>query len=182
MLKRNVIIVLLLLANLSLMAQQKVTGVVKDTGGQPMSGVTVVVKGTTLGTLTGMDGKYSILLPAADATLRFSFIGYTDIEVSASGKKVIDVVLEQAISEISEIVVVGYGTQSRSTVTGAIASVTSKEITSLPVTTVDQALQGRAAGLTVTNNGSPGTAATIRVRGLGTMNSNEPLVVIDGVF
>lgn len=163
MLKRTVFIVLLLLANLSLMAQQTITGVVKDTGGQPMSGVTVVVTGTTAGTLTGVDGKYSLPVPAGATTLRFSFIGFTILEVPISGRSVIDATLEEAVNEMGEVVVVGYGTQRRTTVTGAITSVTSKELTSVPVTTADQALQGRAAGVTIVNNGSPGTAPTIRV-------------------
>ena len=181
MLKRTVFIVLLLLANLSLMAQQTITGVVKDTGGQPMSGVTVVVTGTAAGTITGVDGKYTLPVPAGATTLRFSFIGYTNLEVPISGKSVIDATLQQAVNEMSEVVVVGYGTQKRTTVTGAITSVSSKELTSVPVTTADQALQGRAAGVTIVNNGSPGTAPTVRVRGLSTMNSNDPLFVIDGV-
>ena len=181
MLRRIVFIVLLLLANLSLMAQQTITGVVRDTGGQPMSGVTVVVKGTSSGTLTGLDGKYSLPVPAGAVALRFSFIGFTNLEIPINGKSVIDATLQQAINEISEVVVVGYGTQKRSTVTGAITSVSSKDLSSLPVTTADQALQGRASGVTVVNNGSPGTLPTIRVRGLSTMNSNDPLIVIDGV-
>lgn len=181
MLKRTVFFVLLLLASLSLMAQKTITGVVKDTGGQPMSGVTVVVKGTSTGTMTGSDGKYSLPVPAGANTLRFSFVGFTNLEVDIAGRSAIDAVLEQAVNEMSEVVVVGYGTQKRTTVTGAITSVTSKELTSVPVTTADQALQGRASGVTVLNNGSPGTAPTIRVRGLSTMNSNDPLVVIDGV-
>lgn len=181
MLKRTAFIVLLLLASLSLMAQQTITGVVKDTGGQPMSGVTIVVKGTSAGTMTGADGKYSLPVPAGATTLRFSFIGYTNLEVPISGRKVIDATLQQSVNEMSEVVVVGYGTQKRASVTGAITSVSSKELTSVPVTTADQALQGRASGVTIVNNGSPGTAPTIRVRGLSTMNSNDPLVVIDGV-
>jgi hypothetical protein len=181
MLKRTVFFVLLLLANLSLMAQQTITGVVKDTGGQPMSGVTVVVKGTSTGTLTGVDGKYSLPVPAGATTLRFSFIGFTNLELPISGKSVIDATLQEAVNEMSEVVVVGYGTQRRATITGAITSVGSKELTAVPVTTADLALQGRASGVTVVNNGSPGTAPTIRVRGLSTMNSNDPLVVIDGV-
>ncbi len=181
MLKRNLFILMLLLASLSLMAQQTITGVVKDQGGQPMSGVTVVVKGTTLGTLTGMDGKYSLLLPDKVSTLRFTFIGYNDLEVPVSGKTVIDVVLVEAISEISEIVVVGYGTQKRATVTGAISSVSSDQISALPTSGLDQALQGRAAGVTVISNGAPGYDATIRVRGIGTVNDANPLFVVDGV-
>jgi len=89
------------------MAQQTITGVVKDTGGQPMSGVTVVVRGTSAGTLTGLDGKYSLPLPAGATTLRFSFIGFTNLEVAISGRSVIDAVLQQTISEITEVVVVG---------------------------------------------------------------------------
>ena len=182
MLKRNVFIVLLLLvANLSLMAQQIVTGVVKDSGGQPMAGVTVVVKGTTSGTLTGADGKYSLPLPAVATTLVFSFIGMESQEVSIGKSTQINVTLIQSAIGLDEVVVVGYGTQKRTTVTGAITSVGTKELTSIPVTTADQALQGRASGVTVVNNGSPGTAPTIRIRGLSTMNSNDPLVVIDGV-
>jgi|WetSurMetagenome_2_1015567.scaffolds.fasta_scaffold04445_2 TonB-dependent starch-binding outer membrane protein SusC len=181
MLKRTVFFVLLLLANLSLMAQQTITGVVKDTGGQPMSGVTVVVKGTSTGTLTGLDGKYSLPVPAGATSLRFSFIGFTNLEVAINGRSVIDATLEQAINEMSEVVVVGYGTQRRATVTGAISSVTSDKITALPTSGLDQALQGRAAGVTVINNGAPGFDATIRVRGISTVNDANPLFVVDGV-
>jgi len=181
MLKRTVFFVLLLLANLSLMAQQTITGVVKDTGGQPMSGVTVVVKGTSAGTLTGIDGKYSLPVPAGATALRFSFIGFTNLEVPINGRSVIDATLEQAINEMSEVVVVGYGTQRRATVTGAISSVTADKITALPTSGLDQALQGRAAGVTVISNGAPGFDATIRVRGISTVNDANPLFVVDGV-
>jgi TonB-linked SusC/RagA family outer membrane protein len=181
MLKRTVFFILLLLANLSLMAQQTITGVVKDTGGAPMSGVTVVVKGTSAGTLTGIDGKYILPLPAGATTLNFSFIGMESQEITIGKSTEINVTLAQSAVGLSEVVVVGYGTQKRATITGAITSVGTKELTSLPVTTADQALQGRASGVTVVNNGSPGTAPTIRIRGLSTMNSNDPLVVIDGV-
>lgn len=181
MLKRTVFIVLLLLANLSLMAQQTISGVVKDTGGQPMSGVTVVVKGTSTGTLTGVDGKYSLPVPAGATTVRFSFIGFTNLELPISGKSVIDAILQEAVNAMSEVVVVGYGTQRRATVTGAISSVTSDKITALPSAGLDQALQGRAAGVTVINNGAPGFESTIRIRGISTVNDANPLFVVDGV-
>ena len=181
MLKRSVFIVLFLLANLSLMAQQIVTGVVKDTGGTPMSGVTVVVKGTTAGTLSGMDGKYSLPLPAGATALDFSFIGFKTQEVPINGQSVINAIMEEALNEISEVVVVGYGTQRRATVTGAISSVTADKITALPTSGLDQALQGRAAGVTVISNGAPGFDATIRVRGISTVNDANPLFVVDGV-
>jgi TonB-linked SusC/RagA family outer membrane protein len=181
MIKRTVFFVLLLMANLSLMAQQTITGIVKDTGGQPMSGVTVVVKGTSAGTLTGLDGKYSLPVPDGATTLRFSFIGYTNLEVVINGKSVIDATLEEAVNQMSEVVVVGYGTQRRATVTGAISSVTSDKLTALPSSGLDQALQGRAAGVTVINNGAPGFESTIRVRGISTVNDANPLYVVDGV-
>jgi len=102
-------------------------------------------------------------------------------EQAVGSQKVIDVVLQVDAKGLDEVVVVGYGTQKRSEVTGAITSVDAEELTALPVTTADEALQGRAAGVTVINNGSPGTAPTVRIRGLGTVNSNDPLIVIDGV-
>jgi len=110
MLKRSVLFILLLLANLSLIAQQTVTGTVKDSGGQPMSGVTVVVQGTTAGTLTGVDGKYTLPVPAGGTTLQFSFIGYATQDVAIAGKSVVDVTLAEALKGLDEVVVVGYGT------------------------------------------------------------------------
>ena len=181
MLKRSAFIVLFLLANLSLMAQQIVTGVVKDTGGEPMSGVTVLVKGTTSGTLTGIDGKYSLPLPAGATTLIFSFIGMETQEVPIGKSTQISVTLIQVAVGLNEVVVVGYGTQKRATVTGAISTVTSDKITALPTPSLDQALQGRAAGVTVISNGAPGFDATIRVRGISTVNDANPLFVVDGV-
>jgi TonB-dependent starch-binding outer membrane protein SusC len=181
MLKRGAFIVLLLLANLSLMAQQIITGVVKDTGGAPLSGVSVVVKGTTVGALTGIDGKYSLTLPAGATTLNFSFIGMESQEITIGKSTQINVTMTQQAVGLDEVVVVAYGTQKRGTVTGAISSVTSDKITALPVSGLDQALQGRAAGVTVINNGAPGFDATIRVRGISTVNDANPLFVVDGV-
>jgi TonB-linked SusC/RagA family outer membrane protein len=181
MLKRSAFIVLFLLANLSLMAQQIVTGVVKDTGGEPLSGVTVVVKGTNSGTLTGIDGKYSLPLPAGATTLNFSFIGMESQEITIGKSTQINVILVQSSIGLDEVVVVGYGTQKRATVTGAISSVTSDKITALPSAGLDQALQGRAAGVTVINNGAPGFESTIRIRGISTVNDANPLFVVDGV-
>jgi TonB-linked SusC/RagA family outer membrane protein len=162
-------------------AQRTVTGTVVDKDRLPVIGANVVVKGTTIGAITDGLGKYSIVVPSAGNTLIFSFISFKSQEVLIGTSSVINVTLEMESTTLDEVVVVGYGTQKRTTVTGAITSVASKEITAVPVTTTDQALQGRASGVTVVNNGAPGTSATIRVRGLGTMNSNDPLVVIDGV-
>ena len=161
-------------------AQRTVTGTVVDKDQLPVTGANVVVKGTTIGAITDGLGKFTIVVPSTGNTLVISFIGYTSQEVPIGTSSVINVILQLESTSLDEVVVVGYGTQKRTTVTGAITSVGNKELTAVPVTTADQALQGRATGVTVLNNGSPGTAPTIRVRGLGTMNSNDPLVVIDG--
>jgi TonB-linked SusC/RagA family outer membrane protein len=140
-----------------------------------------MVKGTSQGTITDLNGKYTIDVTGEDAVLVFSYVGFLPQEQTVGSQTSIDVVMQVDSKGIDEVVVVGYGTQKRSDVTGAISSIDSEELTALPVTTADEALQGRAAGVTITNNGSPGTAASIRIRGMGTMNSNDPLIVIDGV-
>src|SRR5450759_4835432 len=162
-------------------AQRTVTGTVVDKDQLPVTGANVVVKGTQIGAITDGLGKFTIAVPSTGNTLVISFIGYTSQEVPIGTSSVINVILQLEPTSLDEVVVVGYGTQKRATITGAITSVGSKELTAVPVTTADLALQGRASGVTVVNNGSPGTASTIRVRGLGTMNSNDPLVVIDGI-
>jgi TonB-dependent starch-binding outer membrane protein SusC len=162
-------------------AQRTVTGTVLDKNQQPVPGANVVVKGTQIGAVTDLLGKFTITVPPTGTTLVVSFIGYSPQEVTIGTSSVINVILETEALNLDEVVVVGYGTQRKATITGAITSVSTKEIMSVPVPTADLALQGRATGVTIVNNGAPGTAATIRVRGLGTMNSNDPLVVIDGV-
>lgn len=162
---------------------QTITGTVTGADdGEPLPGVNIKIKGTTQGTITDFDGKYTLDVSGEDAVLVFSFVGFITQEQTVGSNTTIDVVLAVDSKGIDEVVVVGYGTQKRSEVTGAITSVNTEELTSLPATTADEALQGRAAGVTVINNGSPGTAPTIRIRGLGTMNANDPLVVIDGVI
>ena len=161
---------------------QTITGKVTGAGdGVPLPGVNISIKGSNQGAITDMDGAFKIEVSSQDAVLVFSFVGYATQEIAVGTQTIIDVTLQVDAETKDEVVVVGYGTQKRGTVTGAITSVSSKDITSLAVTTADQALQGRAAGVTVTNNGSPGTAPTIRIRGNSTMNSNDPLIVIDGV-
>ena len=182
MIKRNVLFILLLLANLSLMAQIKITGVVIDRGNQPIQGATVVVKGTTVGIVTNLDGKFTVDVPSGSTTLLFSFIGFTAQEVVINDRSVINVVLEEAITGLDEVVVIGYGTIRRSEVTSAISSVSNKEIKNLSVAGIDQALQGKVAGVAVTSNsGQPGGGVSLRVRGITTINSNDPLIVVDGV-
>ncbi len=148
--------------------------------GEPLPGASVLVVGTSRGVVSDMEGKYSIEASPSDVLL-FSFVGYISEEYAVGDQTVINVTLDEGIQSLEEIVVVGYGTQKRLEVTGAISSVSSEEINAVPVSTADQALQGRAAGVYVVNNGSPGTPTSIRIRGLSTVNQNDPLYVIDGV-
>ncbi|MFC3415421.1 SusC/RagA family TonB-linked outer membrane protein [Algoriphagus hitonicola] len=162
-------------------ADINVRGVVKDGTGQPLPGVTVLVKGTTIGTVTELDGSYTLTAPEG-AVLVFSFVGYVVQEVSIGNQSVIDVTLNEDETSLDEVVVVGYGTQDRRLVTGAISSIKSEEINLLPLASFDQAMQGRIAGVQVSqSSGAPGGAVTVRVRGFGSISaSNEPLYVIDG--
>jgi TonB-linked SusC/RagA family outer membrane protein len=171
----------LLLVSFSGYAQSNVvTGTVTD-GGLPLPGVTVTVRGTTTASVTNVNGKYSISAPAK-STLVFSFIGYTTQEIAVSGA-VLNVGMSSDAKTLSEVVVIGYGTAKRSDITGAISSVSAKQIEAVPVTSIDQALQGRAAGVQVTNNdGTPGSNVTVLIRGTGSLASgaNTPLYVVDG--
>jgi TonB-dependent SusC/RagA subfamily outer membrane receptor len=167
-------------------AQTIVKGTVKDETGSPLPGVNVLVKGTTTGTTTDADGIYSISLSSAgdDVILAFSFIGYETEEFSVSNRTTIDVMLIPNLEALSEVVVIGYGTQRKPDVTGAISSINSADITQSAAITVDQALQGRIAGVQMTTNtGLPGGGSSIQIRGFNSINStNEPIYVIDGVI
>ncbi|MEB2774103.1 TonB-dependent receptor [Algoriphagus sp. D3-2-R+10] len=178
----RVVFFLLLSVSYSWAQEVQVTGTIYDETGQPLPGATVLVKGTTTGTTSDLDGKYSISCPA-DGTLVFSFIGYNPTEKVVGNQTVLDVNLIPDLADLEEIVVVGYGTAKKSQLTGAISSVGSKEIQELPITDARQALQGRAAGVDVTQPGSkPGSAPQVRIRGRRSFNaSNEPLYVIDGI-
>jgi TonB-dependent starch-binding outer membrane protein SusC len=157
-----------------------VNGRVTDNQSNAIPGANILIKGTTLGTSTDAEGKFSINVPDANAVLVISFIGYTSKEITVGAQTEINVVLEADVKQLNEVVVVGYGTQKKASVTGAISSVSAKEITAQPVVSVSQALQGRIAGVTVVNNGSPGEAPVIRIRGVGTINNASPLFVVDG--
>jgi TonB-linked SusC/RagA family outer membrane protein len=150
--------------------------------GLPIPGVSVTVKGTTLGAITGIDGKYVLAVPTSAQTLMFSFIGFRTQEVAIAGKNSINVVLEQDVFKVDEVVVVAYGTQQKRDITGTVASVKGDAI-KLPVQSFDQALQGKASGLSVTlPNGVLNNAPVIRIRGYNSISgSSSPLVVVDGV-
>ena len=162
---------------------QTVSGVVTSAeSGQPLPGVTVLEKGTTNGVSTGAKGEF-LLNVRPNATLVFRFIGMTTQEVPVSGRSTINVALVADQELLKEVVVVGYGTQERREVTGATAKVTSEELKNIPVVGVDQALQGRAAGVQISqNSGTPGGGISVRVRGATSISaSNQPLYVVDGV-
>ena len=157
----------------------KVTG---SDDGLPLPQVSVLLKGTTTGVPTNIDGEYRISVPESGGTLVFSFLGYVTQEVEIGNRTVIDVVLEPDVTSLSEVVVVGYGTVNKKDLTGALSSVSPEEITEVPVTSVARTLQGRAAGVRVNQgSGQPGQNVIIRIRGNSSISGgNEPLYVIDG--
>ncbi len=170
---------------LSLQAQgtQPVKGKVTGDNDDPLPGVSVVVKGTTNGTVTDAGGNYALSVPEANSILVFSFVGYTTEEVPVNNRSQINTSLVPDIKSLSEIVVVGYGTQRKAETTGAIASVKSAEITQTPVANVAQGLQARVSGVQVTqNSAAPGGNVSVRIRGTNSINgTSEPLYIVDGV-
>ena len=177
------IIALVMICSQSMFSQSKtVSGSVKDATGELLPGVSVIVKGTQKGVQTDFDGLFMIDNVQSTDELVFAYIGMTGKTVLVGANTRIDVVLMESLESLDEIVIVGYGQQSRTTVTGAIATVKSEDISALPVTNAESALQGRAAGLTITNSGSPGSSPSVLIRGLGSVGNNSPLYVIDGVI
>ena len=162
--------------------QIEVSGTVRDAqSGDPLPGVNIVIEGTTQGTTTDMDGNYTIETPP-DATLLFSFVGYQQKSVKVQGREEIDVSLRQSVTELEEVVAIGYGTQRKSDLTGAVASVSSEELTKMATTSSAEALQGQVAGVSVTReSGMPGSSTSINIRGIGTTNNTSPLYVVDGL-
>ena len=161
-----------------------ITGMVtssEDEAGLP--GVNVIVQGTSTGTVTDVDGNYSLDVPGEQSVLVFSSVGYIQEEIVVGGRTVIDIVMQVDVTALEEIVVVGYGTMKKSDVTGSLTSVSSKDYDVQPITRVDQALQGRAAGVTVTQtSGAPGAGFKIRIRGANSISGNNaPLYVVDGL-
>jgi len=160
-----------------------VTGTVKDdSNGDHLPGVNILIKGTVVGTITESDGTYSIEVPE-DAVLLFSYVGYQTVEVVVGARSVIDVGLIIDISQMEDLVVIGYGVKKKVNLTGAVAIIDDSEIAGIPATNPAAMLQGRIAGVTITqNNGLPGSEETsILIRGLGTMNNSAPMVIVDGI-
>ena len=175
---------LLVLWNIGQLTAQTLSaikGTVTD-GKDPLVGATILEKGTSNGTLTDIDGKFELTLKGGKtATLSVSFVGYKPKDVSANSGQTIDIELESS-SELDEVVVVGYGTQRKAVVTGAIAKVKGSDLENMPVARIEQSLLGRTAGVRVTTgSGQPGEGATVRIRGTTSINASEPLYVVDGI-
>lgn len=170
--------------NVSIQEERIIKGKVTSNQGEMLPGVNVVIKGTTNGTITNVNGEYSIKVPAKQALLVFSFIGYESQEKVITDQSVVDVVLKPSTEKISDVVVIGYGAVKKSDLTGSVSSVKAEDLKAVPATTFDQALQGRAAGVQVVqSSGVPGGATNIRIRGTSSVNaSSEPLYVIDGML
>ena len=175
-------IVLLNLVSVSAFAQSRMIAVTGNVtaDGEAVIGVTVQVKGTANGTVTDFDGNYSLQAPS-DGTLVFSYVGYETQEVQVNNQKQVDVVLKSGIL-LKDVVVVGYGVQKKINLTGAVSSISSDELKGKPVSNVLEALQGTAAGLIIQQGTStPGGVPSLNIRGLNTMNNNDPLVIVDGI-
>src|SRR5690606_12109393 len=169
---------------LALAAQTlQVTGkVTAAADGRPLPGVTVSIQGTNTATSTDEAGNYSIIIPEVGATVIFQQLGMATQQVTATTTGTINVALEEDQSTLDEVVVVGYGTQKKSVVTGAISSVKASDLETMPITRIEQSLQGRTSGLTIaSSSGQAGSGSTIRVRGITTFGNNNPLWVVDGV-
>jgi TonB-dependent starch-binding outer membrane protein SusC len=149
--------------------------------GTGLPGVSVSVKGSSRGVVTDANGSYSVSVGGGNTVLVFSFIGYSSKEVTVGNQSTIDVSLATDIKTLSEVVVTGYGTQSKRDITGAVATIDTKQLLAIPSTNLAQAMQGRVAGVTVSNENAPGGGVMVRIRGFGTINDNSPLYVVDGM-
>lgn len=176
------VFMLLTVGSLIVQAQERrITGkVTTSSDNQGLPGVNVQVRGTTVGTVTDAEGQFALSVPGSNAVLVISSIGFMKKEVSVGNKSTIDVLLDEDVKSLSEVIVTGYGTQSKRDITGAVATIDTKQLLSVPATNLAQAMQGRVAGVTVGNDNSPGGGVMVRIRGFGTINDNSPLYVIDG--
>lgn len=155
--------------------------VVSGSDNEPLPGVNVVVKGTTNGGITDLDGNFTLSVPA-DATLSITYIGFKSQEVAVNGKNSLKIVLQEDSETLDEVVVVGYGVQKKSVVTASIAKVSSEDLENKSPVRMDNALKGLAAGVDVTSaSGQPGDSPRVRVRGIGTINNSDPLYIVDGM-
>jgi TonB-linked SusC/RagA family outer membrane protein len=174
-------LLLLALSGYSAVAQDiAVSGKVTSTTGEELPGVSVLIKGTSQGSVTNAEGNYSLRANSPDDILVFSFIGMKAQEVVIGGRSVIDVSMEEDIASLEEVVVTGYSSESKQTITGSVDALDAEKAFSIPSTSAAEGFQGRLTGVTVTSDGSPGQAPIVRVRGIATTGNNDPLYIIDG--
>lgn len=186
------LLILLLPFSFAAFAQNSMTvsGTILDNNGQPLPGASVLVKGTTIGTQTDFDGNFVLDNVPDDGTLVISYVGFTTQEIPVNGQTTINATLQEDTQTLDEVVVIGYGTQKKADLTGAITTIKSEDISRTPSGAAMQSLQGKVAGLQVVSSGAPGAAPTIRVRGIGSYDSNlfddfdpsTPLYIVDGAF
>lgn len=182
--KKLFIALMLMMAGAATMsAQRAISGTVSDQGKEPLIGATVLVEGTSVGTVTDVNGEFSLTVPAGATALLVSYTGYVTRRVELTSASSYNVTMETDVVALSDVVVVGYGTASRKELTGSVAKVSGDAISRLPVTGLDQALQGQAAGVQVTtSSGTPGSSVSVRVRGTSSISSSsQPLFVVDGI-
>lgn len=179
----SLVLLMVLMTGMAFAQQKTIAGKVTDESGASIPGVSVVAKGTTTGTVTNMDGKYTLNVPANAQILTFSFVGMIAQDIQIGQKNVIDAILKTEITGVDEVIVVGYGTQKKVTATGSAVSTKGAEIQKSPAVNLTNSLVGRLPGLTsVTRSGEPGNdASTLRIRGGNTLGDNNPLVVVDGI-
>ena len=161
--------------------QKTLSGTVSGEDGVPIPGVTVIVKGTTLGSVTDMDGKFSFSAPSDAKVIHISYIGMKSQDFEIGNQTNFNVTLALDVLGIDEVVVVGYGTQQKKTLTGAVSTVDAEELRSVPAASAAAKLQGRVSGVTIMNDNTPGGESMVRIRGIGSVNDNNPLYIIDGV-
>lgn len=167
-----------------LFAQETISGTVTDEEtGEGLIGASVLIKGTTMGTVTDIDGNYQLAIPDPETTLIFSYVGYSAKEIPVNNRSTIDVQLNLNLSELEEVVVIGYGTVRKSDLTGSVSRIKSEELVKVPALNPMQSLQGKVAGMQVSSSsGAPGDAPVVRVRGVGTTGNPDPIYVVDGMI
>lgn len=182
-LKIYVTVALLLMSTLSFAQSFKVKGSITDMATKSsIPGATIIEKGTNNGTISDIDGNYELSVASENATLIISYVGYKKQEIALNGRAIVNIVLEEELSELDEVVVIGYGIQKKKVVTGAIASVDEEQIQKMPALRVEQAMQGRTAGVQISSpSGQPGETPAVRIRGVSTTNDATPLYIVDGM-
>ncbi len=179
--RSSLLVLFLTFFSLSVFAQKTVTGRITTKTNLPIQGATVQVKGATTVSVSNADGMYSIKVPDNKSTLVVSVIGYEIVELPVGGKSEVSVSLAEATNQLSEVLVTGYSAQRKKDITGAVAVVKVSDAIAVPSASVEQQLQGRASGVTVTGSGQPGDGASVRIRGFGSLSGNGPLYIVDGI-